>query len=43
MEKVYSEEEDIPSEFTKIMDAQKQRLIAFKTKHNKSVVSPFEI
>ena len=43
MEKIYSEEDDIPEAFTDIMKEQKQKLIAFKEKHGKDIVSPFEL
>ncbi len=43
MEKIYSEEDDIPEACTDIMKKQKQKLIAFKEKHGKDIVSPFEL
>jgi phosphoenolpyruvate carboxykinase (GTP) len=43
MEKIYGEEEDIPKVFTSVMKDQKERLLSFRKKHGKDVVSPFEI
>ncbi len=43
MEKIYADEEDIPSEFRNIMKDQKEKLIAYEKKYSKQVVSPFEI
>ncbi|MBN2519274.1 MAG: phosphoenolpyruvate carboxykinase (GTP) [Bacteroidales bacterium] len=43
MEKIYNAEEDIPQAFTNIMKDQKERLLAFKQKYGKDIVSPFEI
>jgi phosphoenolpyruvate carboxykinase (GTP) len=43
MERIYSEEEDIPKIFTDIMKDQKERLQALRAKYGKEVVSPFEI
>ena len=43
MEKIYSEEDDIPEAFTNIMKNQKQKFLAFKEKHEKDIVSPFEL
>ena len=43
MEKIYSEEEDIPEVFTNIMKDQKSRLLAFKDKYGKDIVNPLEI
>jgi len=43
MEKIYGEEEDIPQAFTNILKDQKERLLSFRNKFGKDVVSPFEI
>jgi len=43
MEKIYSEEEDIPKAFTNVLKDQKERLLSFRGKYNKDIVSPFEI
>lgn len=43
MEKIYGDEEDIPQAFTNIMKDQKERLLSFRKKHGKDVVSPFEL
>ncbi len=43
MEKIYAEEEDIPKAFTDIMQDQKEKLLAFREKYAKDVVSPFEL
>lgn len=43
MEKIYNEEEDIPEAFTRIMRNQKENLTAFREKHGKDIVSPFEL
>jgi phosphoenolpyruvate carboxykinase (GTP) len=43
MRTIYAEEEDVPETFWKIMDNQKERLIAFQDKFGKNTVSPFEI
>ena len=43
MEKIYQDEEDIPSVFFNIMNDQKEKLLSFKGKYGKDVVSPFLI
>ena len=43
MEKIYQEEEDIPAVFFDIMNDQKEKLLAFREKYGKDVVSPFLI
>jgi phosphoenolpyruvate carboxykinase (GTP) len=43
MEQMYGDEEDIPQVFTKIMKDQKEKLLSFRKKHGKDVVSPFEL
>lgn len=43
IEKIYAEEEDIPKAFTDIMQDQKEKLLAFREKYAKDVVSPFEL
>ncbi|MBN2480932.1 MAG: phosphoenolpyruvate carboxykinase (GTP) [Bacteroidales bacterium] len=43
MERIYGEEEDIPKVFTDIMQDQKEKLLAFREKYGKDVVSPFEL
>ena len=43
MEKIYNEEGNVPEEFFKVMKDQKEKLLAFKTKYGKDIISPFEI
>ncbi len=43
MEKIYTNEEDIPTDFSNIMKNQKEKLLAFKEAKGKEIVSPFEI
>ena len=43
MEKIYGEEEDIPQAFTNVLKDQKEKLVSFRNKYGKDVVSPFEI
>jgi len=43
MEKIYAGEDDIPQAFINILKVQKERLLAYKEKYNKDIVSPFEI
>ncbi len=43
MKKIYSDEKDIPEAFHKVMQNQKNQLLAFKEKYGKETVSPFEI
>jgi phosphoenolpyruvate carboxykinase (GTP) len=43
MERIYSEEEDVPQVFTDIMKDQKEKLLAFRAKYGKDIVSPFDI
>ncbi len=43
MEKIYADEEDIPQVFLDIMKDQKEKLLVFRKKHGRDVVSPFRI
>ncbi|MBN1158158.1 MAG: phosphoenolpyruvate carboxykinase (GTP) [Bacteroidales bacterium] len=43
MEKIYAEEEDIPKAFRDVMQDQKEKLLAFREKFGRDVVSPFEL
>ncbi|HJX71152.1 MAG TPA: hypothetical protein VJ346_04350, partial [Bacteroidales bacterium] len=43
MEQIYGEEEDIPQVFTNILKDQKEKLLSFRKKYGKDVVSPFEL
>ncbi len=43
MEKIYADEKDIPEAFNAIMKNQKEKLLAFKERHGKSTVNPFDI
>ncbi len=43
MEQIYGEEEDIPQVFSNIMMDQKERLMSFRKKYEKDIVSPFEL
>ncbi|MGD2035291.1 MAG: phosphoenolpyruvate carboxykinase domain-containing protein, partial [Bacteroidales bacterium] len=43
MKKIYSDEDDVPEAFYKVMKNQKDKLMTFKEKYGKSIVSPFEI
>ncbi|MBN2521950.1 MAG: phosphoenolpyruvate carboxykinase (GTP) [Bacteroidales bacterium] len=43
MEKIFAGEKDIPEAFNTVMQNQKDRLLAYKEKYGKVIVSPFEI
>lgn len=43
IEKIYAEEENVPDAFLQQIAAQRERLLQAREKHNKDIISPFEL